>query len=177
MTLVVRGRGDVGTIVDSTRAAVRDADPGLPLYSVQTMQEVVDQSLAQPRLEASLLTLFGALALVLATLGIYAVISHSVVHRRQELGVRMALGATRRDVLRLVLSEGAALSVIGIAIGVLGALGATRLLKTWLFGVGRTDLATFGIVAAALMLTALVACYAPARRASKVDPLVVMRGD
>ena len=177
MTLVVRGRGDLATMVAATRGAVHDADPGLPLYSVQTMEDVVDQSLAQPRLEASLLTLFGMLALVLATLGIYAVISHSVVHRRQELGVRMALGATRRDLLRLVLWEGAALSAIGIAIGVLGALGATRLLQSWLFGVGRTDVATFGIVAAGLMLTALIACYAPARRAARVDPLVVMRGD
>ena len=177
MTLVVRGRGDVATIVAATRAAVHQADAGLPLYSVQTMQEVVDLSLAQPRLEASLLTLFGTIAFLLAMLGIYAVISYSVTHRQQELGVRMALGATRRDVLRLVLLEGAALSAIGIAIGVLGALGATRLLGSWLFGVGRSDLATFGGVAAGLMLAALAACYAPARRATRVDPLVVMRGD
>jgi putative ABC transport system permease protein len=177
LTLVVRGRGDVATIVAATRAAVHQADAGLPLYSVQTMQEVVDLSLAQPRLEASLLTLFGTIAFLLAMLGIYAVISYSVTHRQQELGVRMALGATRSDVLRLILTEGAALSAIGIAIGAACALGATRLLEAWLFGVGRTDLATFGGVAAGLMLTALAACYAPARRATKVDPLVVMRGD
>jgi len=177
LTLVVRGRGDVATIVAATRAAVHQADAGLPLYSVQTMQEVVDLSLAQPRLEASLLTLFGTIAFLLAMLGIYAVISYSVTHRQQELGVRMALGATRSDVLRLILTEGAALSAIGIAIGAACALGATRLMEAWLFGVGRTDLATFGGVAAGLMLTALAACYAPARRATKVDPLVVMRGD
>ena len=176
-SLVVRGRGDVATIVAATRAAVHDADPALPLYNVQTMQEVVDQSIAQPRLEASLMTLFGVVALLLAGFGLYAVISYSVVHRRQELGVRMALGATRRDVLRLVLSEGAALAAIGIAFGVVGALGATRLMESWLFGVSRTDVPTYAAVAAGLLAIALAACYAPARRATKVDPLVVMRGD
>jgi predicted permease len=175
--LVVRGRGDIATIVAATRSAVHDTDPDLPLYSVQTMREVVDQSIAQPRLEASLLTLFGTVALLLASLGIYAVISYSVIHRQQELGVRMALGATRRDVLRLVLSEGAALSAIGIAIGIVGALGATRFLESWLFGVGRTDVATFSGIAIGLMAITLAATYAPARRATKVDPLVVMRGD
>jgi putative ABC transport system permease protein len=176
-SLVVRGRGDIATIVAATRGAVHDVDPALPLYSVQTMQEVVDQSIAQPRLEASLMTLFGMVALLLAGFGLYAVISYSVVHRQQELGVRMALGATRHDVLRLVLSEGAALAAIGIAIGVVGALGATRLMESWLFGVSRTDVPTYVAVAAGLLAIALVACYAPARRATKVDPLIVMRGD
>ncbi len=177
MSLVVRGRSDVAAIVAATRGAVHDADPALPLYSVQTMQEVVDQSLAQPRLEASLLALFGGASLLLAAFGIYAVLSHSVVQREQELGVRMALGATRRDVLCLVLREGAALSAVGIVVGAAGALAATRLLKSWLFGIGRTDPVTFAAVAAGLVLIALIATWVPARRATRVDPLIVMRGE
>jgi putative ABC transport system permease protein len=177
MSLVVRGRGDVAMSVAALRGAVHEVDPALPLTAVQTMGEVVDQSLAQPRLEASLLALFATAALLLATLGVYAVVSTSVIHRRQELGVRVALGATRLDVLRLVLSEGAALSASGVALGAAGALAATRLLEGWLFGVGRTDPGTFIGVAAALVLVALAATYLPARRATKVEPIIVMRGD
>src|SRR5262249_5086229 len=129
------------------------------------------------RLEASLLALFGTASLLLAAFGIYAVLSHSVVLREQELGVRMALGATRRDVLRLVLREGATLSSVGIVLGTAGALAATRLLKSWPFAAGRTAPLPFAAVAPGLVLIALVAPWVPARRATRVDPLIVMRGE
>jgi putative ABC transport system permease protein len=177
VTLVVRGRGEPASVVAAIRGAVHDADPTLPLYSVTSMQEIVDQSLAQPRLEASLLVLFGVAALLLAALGIYAVISYAVTARQQELGVRLALGATRGDLLRLVLGEALTLALAGTLLGALGAAAATRLLDSWLFGVGRTDPLTFGATAAALVGVGLLAAYAPARRAARADPLVALRAD
>jgi ABC-type antimicrobial peptide transport system permease subunit len=141
------------------------------------MQEIAGPSLAQPRLDAVLLGFFAAAALLLAVLGIYGVVSYSVSRRTQELGVRMALGARRGDVLRLVLLEGTTLAAIGVALGVTGALGATAFIRTWLFGVGRIDVTTFGAVAAGLVLIAVVASLVPARRATRVDPIVVMRGE
>jgi putative ABC transport system permease protein len=149
----------------------------LPLYNVQTLQEIVDQSTAQPRLNIALLGLFAGAALVLAGLGIYGVVSYTVTQRSQEIGVRVALGASRADVLRLVLTEGATLTVIGVACGVVGALFATRLIQSWLFEIGRADPVTFAGVATGLIAVSLVASYLPARRAAQVDPLVAMRAD
>jgi putative ABC transport system permease protein len=177
MTLVVRGRGDVAAIVATIRDAVHEIDPALPLYSVQTMQEIVDQSTAQPRLNKTLLGMFASAALLLAGLGIYGVVSYSVAQRRQEIGVRVALGARPGDVMRLVLGEGAKLAGIGVAIGVLAAVFATQLIQSWLFEIGRVDPLTFTCVAAGLVIVSLVASYIPARRATKVDPLLAMRTD
>ena len=177
MTLVVRGRGDVASIVATIRQTVHEIDPALPLYNVQTMQEIVDQSTAQPRLNKTLLGMFAGAALLLAGLGIYGVVSYSVAQRRQEIGVRVALGAGPGDVLRLVLGEGAKLAAIGVAIGVAAGVFATRLIQSWLFEIGRADPLTFACVAAGLVVVALFASYIPARRAARVDPLLAMRAD
>ena len=133
--------------------------------------------IGQPRLNTILLAFFAFIAVVLAVIGIYGVISYSVTQRTQEIGVRMALGARQNDVLRLVLREGAVLAAIGVVIGVAGAYLATPLIRSWLFGIERTDSRTILGTALGLVVIAFAASYLPARRASKVDPLVAMRGD
>jgi predicted permease len=177
MSLVVRGSAPPAAIVATTKAVLHEIDPSLPVYAVRTVREVVDQSIAQPRLNTTLLTVFASLALLLAGIGIYGVVSFSVTQRVQEFGVRMALGAQRGDVMRLVLREGAVLVSLGIVIGSAGAMAATAAIRSWLFGVGRGDPVTF--IATALMLGAIAfaATYIPARRATKVDPVLAMRGE
>ncbi len=174
MTLVVRGTLDEAAMVGSIRRAVHQQDPGMALYNVQTLQGIVDQSTAPTRLNTLILAVFGGAALLLAGLGIFGVISYAVTQRRQELGVRLALGAAPARVLGLVLGEGALLSGAGILIGGVAALFATRLVQSWLFGIGRTDPVTFVAVALGLLLIALLASLAPALRAMRVDPLVVL---
>jgi predicted permease len=179
MTVVVRGRPgvDVATSVATLRAALHAIDPALSLYSVQTMESIVDQSTAQPRLNIALLAVFASAALLLATLGIYGVVSYSVTQRRQEIGVRMTLGAQRSDIVRLILGEGSALAIPGVGIGVVAALFATRLVQSMLFEIGAADPLTFIVVAAGLLLVALAASLVPARRAAAVDPLLAIRAD
>jgi putative ABC transport system permease protein len=177
MSIVVRGRGDVTAVTATTKQAVREIDRTLPLFQPRAVVELIDQSIGQPRLNTTLLTLFALVALVLAAIGIYGVISYSVTQRTQEIGVRMALGAQQGDVLRLVLREGAALAAAGVVIGVGGAFIATPLIRSWLFGIERTDPATIAGTALSLVAIALAASYLPARRASRVDPLVAMRAD
>ncbi len=177
MTLVVRGRGNAAALAPLVREAVHDIDPGLPIYNVQTLQSIVDLSVAQPRLNGALMAVFAAAALLLAALGLYGVISYSVTQRRQELGLRVALGAQPGAVLRLVLREGAMLAGVGIAVGAVGALFAARLIRSWLFGIGPADPASFLGVAVVLAAVALAASYLPARRAARVSPLIAMRGD
>ncbi|HEX7939472.1 MAG TPA: ABC transporter permease, partial [Gemmatimonadaceae bacterium] len=177
MTLVVRGRGDVASVVGTIRKAVHELDANVPLFNVQTMRDIVDASTAQARLNIALLGVFAVAALLLASMGIYGVVSYSVTQRWQEIGVRMALGAKPLDIVRLVLSEGASLAVIGVGIGLVGAFFATRLIQSWLFEVGRSDPATFASVAVGLVLVSLLASFVPARRATKVDPLLAMRSD
>jgi putative ABC transport system permease protein len=139
------------------------------------MENVVADSIAQPRLSMMLMGLFGILALLLATVGIYGLLSYAVTQRTQEMGIRMALGARMIDVLQLILKQGMMLVVIGEVLGLLGALALTRLLKALLFGVTPTDAPTFIAVPVVLTVVALLACYLPARRATKVDPLVALR--
>ena len=177
MTVLVRGRSDVTTMVSATRAVVKELDPRLPVYNVRTLREIVDRSIAQPRLNATLLTVFAVMALLLSAIGIYGVIAYLVAQRTRELGVRIALGAQRGDVLRLVLGEGALLAGLGGLLGVIGSIGATRLIRTWLFGIGTLDVATFAAAAALLLSIALLASYVPARRATRVDPLQAIRAD
>ncbi|MGH7649090.1 MAG: FtsX-like permease family protein, partial [Gemmatimonadaceae bacterium] len=177
MTLVVRGRGDAASLAPIVREAVHDVDPALPVYNVQTLQSIVDQSVAQPRLNGALMAVFAAAALLLAALGLYGVVSYSVTQRRQEIGLRVALGAQPGSVLRLVLREGAMLAAVGIAIGAVGALFAARLIRSWLFGIEPADPASFAGVAVVLAAVALAASYLPARRAARVSPLIAMRGD
>jgi putative ABC transport system permease protein len=177
MSLVVRGRGDIAALVSTTKGAVFEIDRALPLYNATAVSDLIDQSIGQPRLNTTLLSMFAGVALVLAVIGIYGVISHSVTQRSQEIGVRVALGAQRADVLRLVLGEGVGLAVAGVAIGVVGAYFATALVQSWLFGIEKTDPVTMGATALGLIAIAFVASYVPARRATKVDPLVAMRSD
>jgi len=175
MTLVVRSRSDLASTVSIMREAVRELDPALPLFNVQSLEEIVDQSVSQPRLESILLTVFAISALLLASLGIYGVISYSVTQRRQEIGVRLALGAQTADVIRMVLTEGAVLALAGIAIGSALALSATRLVASSLQGIVPVSALSFGAVASGLLLVALVASAVPAWRASDIDPLMALR--
>jgi len=177
MTLVVRGRGDVSAVLATTKAVVREIDPTLALYNVRTVDDIIQQSIGQPRLNTMLLSFFAFVAVALAIIGIYGVVSYSVAQRTQEIGVRMALGAGQRDVMSLILREGGALAMIGVVVGVGGALVATRFIQSWLFGIERMDAATILVTAAGLIVVAVAASYLPARRASRVDPLVAMRAD
>jgi ABC-type antimicrobial peptide transport system permease subunit len=177
MTILVRGRGDVSAVVATTRQVVHEIDPTLPLFNVRSVKDIIDQSVGQPRLNTTLLAFFATVAVVLAIIGIYGVVSYSVTQRTQEIGVRMALGASESDVVRLILREGATLATLGIVLGVAGTFVATPLIRSWLFGIDRTDPRTIVAAAIGLVLIALGASWLPARRASKVDPLLAMRGD
>ena len=162
-------------IADALRVAVRKLSSGHVLYAAQTMDEIISSSLATRRVSMILLGVFAALALGLASIGIYGVISYLVGQRTQEIGVRLALGAKGTDVLRLVLGEGMKMAALGLLIGLLAAFGLTRLMAGLLFGVSATDPLTFASVAALLAIVALAACYIPARRAMRVDPIVALR--
>ena len=175
VAVVLRTEGDPTKLMDSVRRAVAEIDPREVVYNVQTMDDVVSSSFAARRLSMILLSIFAALALALACVGIYGVISYLVGQRTHEIGVRMALGAQREDVLRLVIGHGARMALIGVAIGVAGALGLTRLTASQLFGVSAHDPLTFAGVAALLIFVAVAACYIPARRAMRVDPIVALR--
>jgi predicted permease len=175
VAVVLRTEGDPTAVMGPVRRAVQEIDSREVVYNVQTMNEVVSSSFAARRLSMMLLGVFAALALMLACVGIYGVISYLVGQRTHEIGVRMALGAQRGDVLQMVIGHGAKMALIGVAIGVGAALGLTRLMANQLFGVSAHDPLTFGAVAMLLMLVAIAACYIPARRAMRVDPVVALR--
>jgi predicted permease len=175
MNLVVRTQGDAATMIAPLRDAIQRFDPEVPVYNVATLADRMHENAAEARSYAILLGLFALLALTLAVVGIYGVISYWVTQRTQEVGIRIALGASRRDVLGLVLGDGLRLTVVGIAAGLLGAFAVTRALQSMLFDVRATDPATFAALAALLLLVGLLACYIPARRATRVDPMVALR--
>ena len=175
MDVVVRTEGAPASILPVVRQKVREIDAALPVSTVRTMEEWLASSAAQPRLNALLLGIFAAVALLIAAIGIYAVLAYSVDQRTREIGVRMALGAPRRQVLRLVAREGMVVGAIGIAAGVGAALALSRVLASLVFEVPVRDPLTFVVVAAALTLVALAACVIPARKASRVDPIVALR--
>jgi predicted permease len=175
VAVVVRTEGDPAAVMGSVRHAVEEVDPREVIYNVRTMDEVVSSSFAARRLSMLLLSVFAGLALVLACVGIYGVISYLVGQRTHEIGVRMALGAERRDVLRLVIGHGAMMALVGVAIGIGAALGLTRLMANQLFGVSAHDPLTFAGVAVLLIVVAVGACYIPARRAMRVDPMIALR--
>lgn len=175
MNLVVRTKGDPWSIAGALRNEVRSIDPELPVSAMRPMTEWLDTSVAQPRYRTILFGLFAALAMILAATGIYGVMSYSVAQRTHEIGIRMALGARRADVLKMVVGQGMLLTLIGVVIGLIGAYGLTRVMETLLFGVTARDPITFVVVAALLTAVAFVACFVPARRATKVDPLVALR--
>ncbi len=171
----IRTAVDPRTIIPAVRSAVSQLDNNLPLFSMKTESEQIERSLFQERLIARLSSFFGALSLLLACVGLYGLLSYEVTQRTREIGIRMALGARPPDVLRIVVRQGVGLSAVGAIIGILVALGATRYLTSLLYGVRPFDPPTFLAVALLLCLVALAACYIPARRASRVDPLVALR--
>ena len=175
MTVVVKASGDPNQLIAAVRRQVKSIDPDQPIYSVRTMDEIRAESVAPERLNLTLLSIFGGIALVLAIVGIYGVMSYSVTQRTHEIGIRMAIGAQPGDVFRMIISQGMMLALIGVGIGLIGAFALTRLMATMLFGVEPTDPATFIAIAVLLTGVALVACYVPGRRATKVDPVVSLR--
>jgi putative ABC transport system permease protein len=175
LALVVRASSDPTNLIGGVRRAVLDLDKDQPISNISTMTDVLSRAVATPRFNALLIGLFAALALALGTVGLYGVIAYSVAQRTHEIGVRMALGAGEREILRLVLVRGLTLTLIGVAAGLAAALALTRLMANLLFGVKPTDPATFAGVALLLTAVALAACYVPARRATKVDPIIALR--
>jgi predicted permease len=173
--VLVRFRGDGQTVAGGIRTALKKVNKDQPMYEVQTMEEIILESLATRRLAMILLGTFAAIALGLAILGIYGVVSYLVRQRTNEIGIRIALGARRSDVLRLVLADGAKMAILGAGIGLAVAAGLTRLMAGMLFGISATDPVTFGGVTLLLLLVALWACYLPARKAMRVDPTVALR--
>jgi len=177
LTVLVRTHGEPLSMAATVRQEVRAVDKDVPIAQVQTMEKVLGASVAQPRFSMLVVGLFAALALVLSAVGIYGVMAYAVSRRGHEIGVRMALGAGANQVLKLVLKDGMTLALAGIAVGLLGAFALTRLMASLLFGIGAKDPATFISVAAFLAFVAFIACYIPARRATKVDPLVALRNE
>jgi putative ABC transport system permease protein len=175
MNLVVRSQADSAAVTQDVKARVWKVDSQIPLNRVRTMTEIVGASMATERFNMLMLGIFAAVALVLAASGIYGVIAYSVAQRTHEIGIRVALGAQVRDVLRMVIAQGMKLTLIGVGIGLVAAFALTRLLQNLLFGVSTSDPLTFSVIAILLSLVALLACSIPARRATKVDPMVALR--
>jgi putative ABC transport system permease protein len=175
MSFAARTQGDAAGTAQALKQEIWRVDSQLPVTRVETMSEMAASSFAARRFNMSLLSLFAGLALVLAAIGIYGVMSNAVTQRTQEIGIRLALGANASDVLKLIVRSGLMLVIVGVAIGLAGAFALTRLMATLLFGVTPTDGLTIGVVSAVLIGVALLACFIPARRATKVDPLVALR--
>ncbi|MEP7343115.1 MAG: ABC transporter permease [Acidobacteriota bacterium] len=175
MTLIVRTAGDPANQTAAIRNAVLQLDKEQPIANIKTLDQYLSTSIAQQQFSMLLLGVFGAVALMLAAIGIYGVLSYAVTQRTHEIGIRMALGAGRRDVLRLVVGQGMLLTLIGVATGLVAAFALTRLMSTLLFGVSATDPLTFSLIALLLVTIALLACWIPARRATKVDPMIALR--
>ena len=175
MSYVVRSSVEPEGLVPGVREAVRAVDRAQPVAEVRTMEQLVGESFAQPRFNSLILGLFACMALVLAAAGIYGVMSYAVSQRTHEIGIRIALGAQRGDVLRLVVGRGMAMALAGVGLGLVAALALTRVMASLLYGVSATDPLTFAAVALLLTLVALLASYVPARRATKVDPMIALR--
>jgi putative ABC transport system permease protein len=175
MTFVIRASIEPTSLATAVRQAVREVDPAQPVSDLRAMETVVGEAVTQPRFNLTLLGLFGGLALSLSAAGIYGVTSYAVAQRTQEIGIRKALGAQSGDVLRLVIRQGMAAVLPGVVIGLALAIAATRVMKSLLFGVGATDPLTFAMIVLLLLSVALLACWIPARRATKVDPMIALR--
>jgi predicted permease len=175
VALHVRTAGNPASVLPAVREAVQSLNPNLALYDAKPIIENIAVSTIPQRIAAILLGVFGLLALVLASIGLYGVMAHSVSQRTQEIGIRMALGATSRDVLKLVVGQGMLLAAIGVVVGLGGAFAVTRFLSTLLYGVSATDAMTFAGTPLLLAAVAFIACFIPAYRATKVDPMVALR--
>jgi putative ABC transport system permease protein len=177
MTLVLRTDGDPASLAPAVRRAIREIDPDQPISDVRTMHQVMAEWVGRDRFNTLLLAVFAGLATLLAAVGIFGVMSYSVTLRTREIGLRMALGAQPGEVLKVILKQGLVLTAIGIVLGVAGALALTRLMSGLLFEVGSTDPATFAAIVLLFAFVALIACYLPARRATRVNPLIALRYD
>ena len=175
MTLIVRGTNNAQSFAGVLREAVANLNRDVPVTEIQNLRAVVSNSVSAPRSTMALFAIFAALALVLGAIGVYGVLSYSVAQRTSEIGVRMALGAQQRDIKLLVLRQGTRIALLGVGIGIAGALALTRLMTKLLYGVTASDPMTFSAVALLLTIIALVACYIPARRAVRLDPLAALR--
>ena len=175
MAIYLRTDVAASTVTQSLREQVRALDRDLPVFGERTMTQVAAESMSRRRFAMQIVGLFGILALLMAAVGIYGVIAYSVTQRTREIGIRVALGASRNAILRWVLKQGLVLTIAGVVVGLVGAFALTRLLRSLLFGVGPTDIVTYGVLAVLLTIVALLACYIPARRPTKVDPLVALR--
>src|SRR5262249_17191808 len=175
MTMVIRTTVEPQTLARIAEETVRSLDRNLPVSSVVTMEQVIADTLWQPRFNLQLIGLFAALAMTLAAIGLYGVMSYSVAQRAREVGLRMALGAQANDVLKLVVRQGMKLALAGVALGLLTSLALTRLMEKLLFEVSATDFSTFAVIAVLLTFVALVACWIPARRGKKLDSMVTLR--
>jgi predicted permease len=176
-TFQIRTAADPTSIIAAVRQAVREVDANLPLYNIKTLATQIDESLVQERLIGTLSSFFGLLSLVLAAVGLYGIMAYAVSQRTHEIGIRMALGAQRGAVLRMVLRQGMKLVLLGVGLGLAASLVATRIIASQLFGITATDPATFVSAPLLLLMVALLACFVPARRATKVDPLVALRDE
>ena len=175
MSLVIRSSVEPSGLSAAVRQIVAEVDKSVPVSNVQTMDHIVSESITQPRFNLFLLGLFGTVAMLLSAAGIYGVTAYTVTQRTHELGIRLALGAQVGDVLKMILGQGMAVIGVGLVLGLASAFALMRLLRTLLFGVGENDPLTFAAITLVLLLVALLACYIPARRATKVDPLVALR--
>jgi putative ABC transport system permease protein len=175
MVVVVQTKTKPENAIAVVRNEVQSLDPNLPVSDVQTMDQIVGDSMTQRKFTMLLLTAFAMVGLFLAALGTYGVLAFQVVQRRQEIGIRMALGAAKKDVLKMVLREGLTLAVVGTLIGFAGVLGTSKFLQSLLYGVSTTDASTFGVVVIVIAAVAMFACYVPALRATKVDPITTLR--
>jgi putative ABC transport system permease protein len=164
-------------MASAMRRVVQSQDPDMPLYEVWTMKEALRRGLWEDRIWVSLMTVFASLALVIAAIGIYGVMAYSVAQRTQEIGIRMALGAAREDVLRMVVGQAVRLTVLGVGIGLAGAYAVTRLMASMLVGVSASDPPTFVVVTVILALSSVLAAWVPAERATRVDPMVALRAE
>ena len=177
LSIFVRTAIDPQSFTSTLRRTVAEIDKNLPIYRTRTLTDYISQSIAQPRLNAMLVGLFALIALLLAAAGIFGVMSYSVTQRTQEIGIRLALGAQRYDVLRLIVLQGMRFVGVGLVLGIIGVLVSSRLLQSFLFGIGATDLRTMVVVSLLLSAVAFIACFLPARRAARVDPIVALRAE
>jgi len=175
MAVVMRVEGDAKVLGQSLQNAVAPLDSNVPVYQIQTMSERYSQAMAHPRFRAALMGTFAGLTLLVAAIGLYGRLARLVSQRTHEIGIRMALGASRREVLRMVVSQGLQMTAVGLGIGIFFSLGASRFLSSLLFAVRPTDAATLAGVACLFSAVAFLACYLPARRATRVDPMAALR--
>jgi putative ABC transport system permease protein len=174
-TLVVRTAVSPSAMGAAVKREVLAVDPNQPIYGIRTMNERIDETVSDRRFNMLLLAVFAVAALLLAAVGIYGVISYMVTERTKEIGIRSALGASRSDILRLILRQAVALIALGLAIGLASAFALTRFLSSLLYGISATDFETFSLVSSLLFVVALAACYIPGRRATRVDPIIALR--